>query len=148
MIQLTNRFVTVLDDEDYERFSSFVWFKIKRRDTYYVMRSPDKKLLHRLILDAPDHLQVDHKDGNGLDNRRKNLRLATPTQNNMNRALDARNISGYSGITWYPERGKWRARISAHNQTKFLGFFSSLEDAIETRLKAEKELFGEFSPNL
>lgn len=93
---------------------------------------------------VPDGFIVDHKNGNGLDNTWSNLRLATNSQNCMNRGLQSNNISGLSGVRFDPSRGKWKAEIKVNRKYKHLGRFNSFEEAVSVRLKAEKELFGEF----
>lgn len=107
-------------------------------------------LLHRIVLgrklnrelDSNEH--CDHIDGNPLNNRRENLRLATPRENSRNKKVDVRNTSGYTGVCFDRGRNKWRADIKLPHQRKFLGHFRSFEDAVQARKEAEKLHYGEF----
>lgn len=97
--------------------------------------------MHRSVMNASDEIQVDHWDGNGLDNRKSNLRLCTFQQNQQNKRISRNNKSGMRGV-WYLEKyGKWRV----HLQCKHLGYFNSFEEACEVRRHAELEAYGEFS---
>jgi hypothetical protein len=87
---------------------------------------------------------VDHIDGNSLNDRWKNLRLATHTENQCNRRKMSNNTSGVSGVNWNEQCHKWRASIQ-HNGTRIhLGRFTDKEDAIEARRKAELHYHKEF----
>ena len=83
---------------------------------------------------------VDHIDGNPLNNKIDNLRLATNEENQRNRSISKNNTSGTTGVTWIKECQRWRAHIKKIN----LGHFINKEDAIQTRIEAEKKYFGEF----
>lgn len=95
---------------------------------------------HRLIMGAPDGVDVDHINGDTLDNRRVNLRLVSRAQNLMNAPAYSHNRSGYRGVCWYPNYGKWRAYIHQNRRTRTLGYFDAIEDAIRARKAAEEEL--------
>lgn len=84
-------------------------------------------LLHRFILNAPKNKQIDHINGNGLDNRKSNLRLCTPQENARNRTKQKNNKSGLKGVSFDKTRNKWVARIKIQNRYKFLGRFESKE---------------------
>lgn len=88
---------------------------------------------------------VDHINGNGLDNRRSNLRVATIAQNNMNRGPGSSNTSGHKGVYWRPDKRKWSAEIVAYGEKRRLGYFNNLEDACEAYREAAKEMHGEFA---
>ena len=88
----------------------------------------------------------DHIDRNPLNNRRSNLRQATASQQNMNQGKQSNNTSGVIGVCWHKDRNKWNAFISISGKRKHLGYFLNKDDAICTRLKAEKEYYGEFAP--
>lgn len=90
-----------------------------------------KILLHRLILDAPEDMHVDHINGDTMDNRRCNLRLATPRQNQQNRGMGPLNTSGIKGVRFDVRRGKWFARIRIEGRTTFLGYHTTKESASE-----------------
>lgn len=125
----------------------------------YVMRSigiPGTRktrviTLHRIIMERmlgrplESKEQVDHINGDKQDNRRKNLRLATISQNHQNSKLRKDNTSGYKGICWIESMGKWRARIGVNKKYIVLGFYDTPELAYEAYCKAAKELHGEFA---
>lgn len=100
--------------------------------------------MHRLILNAPDHVRVDHRNGDGLDNRRDNLRYATTSQNCGNQRVGRNNTSGYKGVTPRPS-GKWRARIMYQRQCQHLGEYETKEDAARAYNEAALRLFGPFA---
>jgi len=115
----------------------------------YVLSKPNREsiLLHRFLLNPHKDLIVDHRDGDTLNNRRNNLRIATKSQNNMHRTkLGINNTSGKTGVSFDTWSGKWIPFIYVNKKCRYLGRFNNLEDAIEVRLKAEKEIYGEFAP--
>lgn len=139
MAQLTlfgSAAVCLVDDSDYEFLSKYVWFewKLPTQNTSYARKKLDGKqiLLHRLIVGCPDELFVDHINGNGLDNRRVNLRIVTKGQNNFNSVKYANKSSKYKGVTYKKDRDKWCARgRSQLGQTFHLGYFDTEEEAAE-----------------
>jgi len=88
--------------------------------------------------------QVDHINGDGLDNTRANLRLATPSQNGANRDMNKSNKSGVKGVSWYKPTSKWVATISINGKRKSLGYFTSLAEAETAYLTAAALHHGEF----
>lgn len=100
-------------------------------------------LMHRYIMDAPSHLQVDHIDRNRLNNTRKNLRFATKSQNQANKDIQINNTSNYKGVVW--NRNKWEARIGYQHRRISLGRFDNPELAAMHYDAASKMLFGEFA---
>jgi len=109
----------------------------------YVICSSENLLLHRLILDIPDSMEGDHKDGNGLNNRRDNLRPATHSDN-MHNSCSKRGTSKFKGVHFYKQTNKWRAGIAS----KHLGYFHNETDAALAYDAAARKYFGEFArPN-
>jgi hypothetical protein len=80
-------------------------------------------------LEAGDKRQVDHKNRNGLDNRRSNLRIASHAQNMQNRGLDKHNRSGYRGVSWEKRWQRWRAVIQVDGRQQHIGHFKNIEEA-------------------
>lgn len=101
--------------------------------------------MHTLFLKASDGRVVDHKNLNTLDNRRHgNLRFASRSQNGFNVAINARNVSGYKGVSFHSCRGKYRADISVDGRVKFLGYRDTALAAHELYCEAADELHGSF----
>lgn len=106
---------------------------------------PRTKQLHRLIMGEPEGKQIDHIDGNPLDNTRVNLRECDMCDNMKNQGRYKNNTSSYSGVSWHKHRKKWHATISYTKKRIHLGYYMSLDDAINARKKAEKKYYGEFT---
>jgi hypothetical protein len=104
-------------------------------------------LMHRVLLNAPTGVKVDHQDGNGLNNRRYNLRLATTQENARNAVTPRNNTSGVTGVHWHTKQQRWVARITIDYKKVHLGSFIDFEDAVTARLAAEEHYFGEFAHN-
>ena len=103
--------------------------------------------MHRLITKAPADMEVDHINGDRVDNRRCNLRLVTRSQNQHNAKVRRDNTSGHKGVCWNKAENKWKAYIFLHNRMRNLGHFRDIESAIAARLSAERELHGEYARN-
>jgi hypothetical protein len=101
--------------------------------------------MHRQLIMPLKGLQVDHINGNGLDNRKANLRICTPSQNGCNRNRISRSQSGFKGVRWLKERCNWRAEIGLYSRHYNLGSFSSAIEAALAYDKAARELHGEFA---
>lgn len=143
-ITLTQGFKAKIDDEDFELVSAYKWSAHYHSYWEAVAHVGGNKYIkmHRLIMNAPDGLDVDHVNGDTLNNQKKNLRLATRSQNNANSPIRG-HPRGMKGTT---RRGKkWVAQISIDNKNKYLGIFSSREEAAKAYDTAAKEIFGEFA---
>jgi len=88
---------------------------------------------------------IDHRDGDRTNNRFSNLREATMAQNAGNSKKSKNNISGFKGVSWHREQGKWRAEISCQNKRYWLGFFTSALEAHQAYAEASRRLFGDFA---
>lgn len=100
--------------------------------------------MHRVLMGAASSDIIDHRDGDTLNNRRSNLRRATPVQNACNQRITHRNSSGFKGVSLYKPSGKWRARIKLNGRMHFLGYHQTPEAAHAAYCKASAELHGEF----
>lgn len=100
--------------------------------------------MHREVLSAPVGSQVDHKDTDGLNNTKANLRLATASDNACNVRLSTRNRSGRKGVSWSAQKGRWQVHICRHGVRRNLGLFCDLEEAARAYEEASKRLHGEF----
>lgn len=131
-----------VSDEDEIFLAGFSW----KLTNGYIQGSSGKyhcRYLHRIIaermgLDFPN--EIDHKDGNPLNNQRDNLRPATRLQNAVNSKIPVNNTSGCKGVDYCKALQKWRARI----RVKHLGYFDDYEEACKVREEAEIKYFGEF----
>jgi hypothetical protein len=150
-IPLSRGLVAIVDDADFESLSAHKWYAFQGHCTFYAVRNvrhPNQRIiyLHRVLLNAPFGLQVDHVNRDGLDNRRCNLRFATNSQNNRNRAVSKkRSSSGYKGVSWSRLNKNWRARITINGLETHLGAFATPEAAHAAYCVAAKELHGEFA---
>ena len=101
--------------------------------------------MHRIILNLGGEKECDHKNGDGLDNRRENLRICSHRENQFNRKKSKNNISGYKGVSWSKKSRKWRTCIQINNKTKHLGLFIDKIQAAIIYNKAAKNLYGKFA---
>jgi hypothetical protein len=147
--------VSVEDRELVERYRWRVHLSQKRLVKVYAARSGEQGgtvLMHREILCAPAGLTVDHINGDGLDNRRSNLRLATNAENSRNRVVGfrmrGRRSSRYRGVCFDRSHPKspWLATIRVNYVKKYLGRFETEEEAAKARLRGEQRYFGAFAP--
>lgn len=134
----------IVDDGDFELVNQAKWYAKLEHRVYYAM---NRRLgfLHRFILNAPSDKQVDHINGDGLDNRRANLRLASGSQNQHNSKIRSDNSSGYKGVYWDKGLKQWRAQIKSNNQFTTLGHFSDAKDAARAYDAAAIKYHGEFA---
>ena len=145
IVQLPRGKSTIIDDSDLEFVKSFRWYASDGTHTSYVRRTTDKAALHRLLLCCCLGLQVDHINGNGLDNRRVNLRVVTVAQNQQNRRKTMTGSSQFKGVVFEKRLGRWKARITVNKKLIALGYFSAEIDAALAYDVAAREFFGEFA---
>lgn len=133
----------LFDREDYPKIAQHKWSK----SGGYACTIIDghNVRFHRLIIDCPEKMLIDHINRNRLDNRKCNLRICTTMQNNWN-AIYPRFNGGHRGVIKLNRTNKWLARINVNYECIILGRYNSFEEAVEARLKAEKFYFGEFAP--
>jgi hypothetical protein len=152
-IQLDKGEKTIVSDEDFDFLSQWKWRTLKRGNTVYAVRheylgqSDGKRKIHciymhrvvaeRAGMDISDC--IDHRNHEGLDNQRGNLRPASRKQNQENRKVSDHNTSGFIGVTWIKNIRKWQARITQNRTRINLGYFADKNDAVAARREAEKE---------
>ena len=125
--------------------------KLHKNNKYVILRiNGNQYLAHRIAWllctgQDPLKLQIDHIDGNGCNNKIKNLRLATNMQNGYNRKMNTNNTSGYKGVSFDKRNNKWVAEIMFNGNHKYLGLFCLPELAHMAYCKAAAELHGDFA---
>lgn len=147
-IKLTRAKVAIVDDEDFPVVSRFRWFAHFNGRKWYAMRETAGQVIrmHRLILGADcDGKFVDHRNGDGLDNRRSNLRAATKSQNAVNRGARSNSKHGLVGISFDKRRKKWEAAVSPSGKKIHLGRFATKEEAARAYDSAALHHYGEFA---
>jgi hypothetical protein len=153
-IKLTQGKEAIIDAEDIDLVSSFNWCA-HGKTSFYAARGVslgNKKtkivFMHRVIAKTPEGMDTDHINGNGLDNRKENLRHATSSQNKHNQGARCTNKSGFKGVSWSKKAGKWVAQICVNKKTKNLGYFESAADAHKKYCEASALMHGAFSKTL
>jgi len=133
-----------IDLEDFDKVKDICWHI--DLNGYVIGWTKGKDVgVHRFIMNCPDSMDVDHINHDKSDNRKSNLRIATRSQNSMNRGLQDNNTSGVTGVYWNKGRKKWEVQIGVNSKTIFLGHFTNFDDAVKARKEAENKYFGEFS---
>lgn len=152
-VRLTKGHVALIDDED-AHLNEYKWCASVARRGVYAVRKRRRAdgpggslvLLHRVIVDAPIGLEVDHIDGDTLNNRRGNLRVVSRAENSWNAGQYKNNTSGHRGVWWSAANSSWRAgievQLNGKRKTLYFGYHSTIDAAVEARLKAERELWG------
>jgi hypothetical protein len=131
----------IIDPDDYDKFVKDESFR--KLSTGHV-RNSKNKYLHRLIMDAPDDMCVDHINGNPLDNRKENLRICTHQQNMMNQGKQKNNSTGFKGICFNKRDNKYQAQIMIDGKIKHLGLFDDKLDAYKAYCEACVKYHGEY----
>lgn len=145
-IRLSGGLRLVLDAKDFEQLPARKWYPLRHKDGRVYAISQDGLLMHRLILGCTADECADHINGNGLDNRRSNLRIATASQNSQNAKMHADNQVGYKGVFWAVRDGRWRAVIWIKGHGKLhIGAFDSKIEAARAYDEAAKKHFGQFA---
>ncbi len=148
-VTLTQSKIATIDSRDYEMISRYKWHaEIKKHGVWYaastIRRQDGKKrilYMHTLIMGDHPHYQMDHKDHDGLNNTRGNLRLCTWRQNQWNRIGHIKTSSRYKGVCWNSGRKKWQVAI-AH---KYIGLYEDEKTAALVYNTKARELYGEFA---
>ena len=144
-IELTQGYFTVVDYEDYDKMSKYLWNYNKGYARRWIGNGKSV-LMHRELIDVPEGMFVDHVNGNKLDNRKSNLRACTNKQNSVNsRPYRRKMASQYKGVTYNKNSNKWYARIQNDGKRIFIGQYSTEKEAALAYNRKASEFFGEFA---
>lgn len=141
-------FDILVDDEDFAFVSQASWYCTKNGNNYYAANDSffgKKTYMHRLVSNASKGKDVDHINGNSLDNRKQNLRICTRQQNICNAKKGVDCTSQYIGVSWDKSRNLWRVAIMFSRRSIYLGRFKIERDAATAYNEAAAKLFGEFA---
>lgn len=151
-IPLTKGCIALVDDEDFDRISQFNWCVLEFKNIKYAVRnSPREKgkkrkliMMHREILGVKDSKKyIDHKDHNGLNNQKQNLRPGKSEHNQYNRR--ASGASKYLGVCWDKFTSKWKAQISISGKNKYIGRYKTESEAAKAYDAEAKKHHGKFA---
>ncbi len=145
-IPLTKGYEAIVDDDDYDFLMQWKWH-ILEKGSIYAMRNSinlgDGKrhhiLMHRVINETQKGFETDHINGEGLDNRKSNLRAVTKSENQRNRRPNKNCSSKYKGVSWHKQHQKWYATIQINKKRIFLGLFEDELEASFVYNKREKK---------
>lgn len=150
-ISTSNNFKVKVDKEDFDYLNQFSWFaniekrsigkRVADRGYRYKIRR-----MHRLIMNCPCGLTIDHKNGNTLDNRKINLRICSIRENNLNKPkIQKQTSSKYKGVSWQKKEKKWYSSIKSNYKSYNLGLYEKEIDAAKAYDNKALELFGKFA---
>lgn len=132
----------LLDTEDFTACNRYQWYVNK--NGYAANDSKPRKLMHRLVMGFPKE-NIDHANGNKLDNRKSNLRLCNQSQNTSNASKRKTNKSGYKGVSWNKRYTKWESYLTFNYKHIFLGYYDTKEKAAYAYNLKAKEVWGEYA---
>ncbi len=142
----------LVDDEEYARLMRLAWCAAKSRHVWYahtalyIGETRFTLRMHRYILGVWKDEIIDHRDGNGLNNTKENLRIVSNSVNTIGMVKHPRNSSGFRGVNWYPPMNRYLARITHQGKTHHLGYFEDIEEAASAYDRAALKLFGKDAP--
>ena len=149
-IMLTQGKRALIDETDASRVWNYKWYALFDRYNWYAIRRVKKKgnwshqSMHIFLMNPPQGVDIDHRDRNGLNNQRNNLRICTHQQNMRNKRISVGNASGFKGVCWKPRIKKWIAQIR-YGKVLHLGCFEDKKEAARAYDSAAEKFFGEFA---
>jgi len=146
IIRLTQGQVTLVDASDYDWLMQWNWQAAGKEGKLYAVRAYgyQKVYMHREIVHCESE-HLDHWNNDTLDNRRINLRPATPGQNGANRKKQRDNTSGYKGVSWHKMRNRWCASAKVNGIRIHIGYYLTKEEAYAAYCTFARETWGEFA---
>lgn len=148
-IVLSQGMVALVDDDDYEWLNSMKWHAHRdghtcyARHAYWENGACKTVKMHRVIMGAPQGKEIDHMNGNGLDNRKSNLRICSTAENQHNGRKWQQTSSRYKGVSRW--KNKWRARLKSAGKEIYLGTFDTEEEAAKAYDEGALRVFGPFA---
>jgi hypothetical protein len=151
-IPLTKGYSAIVDNEDVEWLSQWRWraqVSMRNGKLHRVVAvstiNGNTTQMHRFVMHTPTGMDTDHINHNTLDNRRVNLRICSPQQNQFNKKPEGKGRSKYKGVSWTTNRQKWCARIRVRNKKKHIGYFTDEIEAARAYDAAARHEYGEFA---
>lgn len=144
-IPLTQGKVAIVDADDFDWLNQWKWCASEQHNRWYAHQGCNGNAMHRVILNAPCGIDVDHIDNDGLNNRRNNLRLATKQQNACNAKIRKDNVTGYKGVSFNKSRNKFQAKIVVNGKHIYLGLFDDKIYAAKIYNEAAVVFHGAFA---
>lgn len=141
----TNGFSFFIDKSDVPLVKTKKWHVAKSQMGVQSVIASDRTYLHHLLLGNHKGMEVDHIDGNRMNNSRENLRVCTHQQNQCNQPLQRNNTSGVAGVRYYSARKKFVARIKVSQLDLHLGYYPTLLEATQARNEGMRLMFGEYA---
>lgn len=140
------QWLVMVDDEDFKFLNQFYW-QADKNSSIATHKKGDRKriLMHRLIMNPPIGIEIDHIDGNRLNNQKSNLRFATSSQNKINRGARKDNSSGFKGVSWNKNLKKWGVRLMINKKYKHLGLFKDKIEAAKVYNENALKYYGEYA---
>lgn len=135
-----------VDAWNFDKIKNYCWMEQFVRDYSMLVSHNDSSVKIIKMTKLLGFKNYDHADKNPLNNREYNMRLATISQQNMNRHKQKNNTSGFIGVNWDKNKNKWAASINIDKIHKHLGYFEDKTSALKVRLQAESKYYGEFAP--
>lgn len=147
IIPLTNGRIAFVDAEDFNDLSTFKWLANKYYAYRYIFIGAKRMSvwMHNQINPPREGFENDHRNNNGFDNRRFNLRMATRSQNLQNRRKPKNNTSGFKGVSFHKGSGRWRAQITVGGVVTSLKYHDSKDEAAAAYAAAVMSIGGEFA---
>jgi len=151
-IQLTQGKMALVDDEDYVFLSQWKWHVHANKNKNYAIhttydtstKKKGKMIMHRIIVDVAHGFEVDHIDGNGLNNQKINLRICTHSENTKNQGKHKNNTSVYKGVYYNKDKQKYQVNMMIGGIYKYVGRFTSKEEAYRAYCLKASEVHKDF----
>lgn len=143
-IPLANGQFAIVDDEDFELLNQYVWHGHKSGGSEVHVYAVTRIRMHRVVMNCPKGMYVDHINGDTLDNRKCNLRICSTAENQQN-GRSRKGTSKYKGVHFNKKSGKWMGHFMANGKEYYCGLFDHEDDCARAVDKKRKEVCGDFA---